>query len=66
MLPGDLARLIDDEEGKITLVIAAGKKPYVGSIYQILKDCNLVWVYPEDLIPVAEIDEERDEEKKKV
>lgn len=66
MLPGDLARIIDDKEGKLALVIAEDKKPFVGNIYQVLKDCNLVWVYPEDLIPVAEINEARDEEKKKV
>ena len=66
MLPGDLARLIDDEEEKITLVISTDKKPLVGNVYQILKDSNLVWVYPEDLIPVARINEEKHKEKKRL
>ena len=66
MLPGDLARLRDDEEEKITLVISTDKKPLVGNVYQILKDSNLVWVYPEDLIPVARINEEKHKEKKRL
>tara|TARA_A100001515_G_scaffold125774_1_gene110698 strand:+ start:776 stop:976 length:201 start_codon:yes stop_codon:yes gene_type:complete len=66
MLPGDLARLIDDEEEKITLVISTDKKPLIGNVYQILKDSNLVWVYPEDLIPVARINEEEHKEKKRL
>ena len=66
MLPGDLARLIDDKEERITLVISEDKKPLIGNVYQVLKDCNLVWVYPEDLIPVADIDEARDKEKKSI
>ena len=66
MLPGDLARLIDDKEEKIALVISTDKKPLIGNVYQILKDSNLVWVYPEDLIPVARINEEKHKEKKKL
>ena len=66
MLPGDLARLIDDEEEKIALVISTDKKPLIGNVYQILKDSNLVWVYPEDLIPVARINEEKHKEKKRL
>ena len=64
MLPGELARLIDDKEQKIALVIAEDKRPLVGNIYQVLKDSSLIWVYPEDLIPVVDIDEEKHKEKK--
>jgi hypothetical protein len=57
MLPGDLARIIDDKEGKIALVISEAKKPLIGNVYRVLKDSELLWVYPEDLVPVADINE---------